>query len=85
MATTTSVTVTSANWTLLSTAINGTIENQTGESILLNFAASLPSSSVTVGHVLESTESVQYNVDVGNVYGRIQAIPVITGPVIVTV
>lgn len=85
MATTTSVTVTSANWVLLSTAINGTLENQTGEPVLLNFAASLPSASVTLGHVLESTESVQYNVDVGNVYGRIQAIPVITGPVIVTV
>jgi len=85
MAATSEVTVYSALWTLLSSSLNGTIENQTGSDMKLHFASSLPAASTTAGHVLESTESVPYNIDSGNVYGRIISTAVVSGPVAVTV
>ena len=88
MAATSSVTISSALWTLVSTALDGTIENQTGEAIKVAFASSLPSSSSYVGHVIESTESVQWNITSGNMYARIATKvtnDTVTGPVVITV
>ena len=88
MAATSSVTISSALWTLVSTALEGTIENQTGEAIKVAFASSLPDAGSYVGHVIGSTESVQWNVTSGSIYARIvtkTTSATITGPVVVTV
>ena len=85
MATTSQVTIYKDVWTLLSTAVSGTVENQTGERIKINFADSLPAPSVVAGHVLAASESIQYNVNAGNVYARIADATITTGPVVITV
>lgn len=88
MAATSSVTISSALWTLVSTALDGTIENQTGEDIKVSFASSLPSADSYVGHVIESTECAQYNINSGNTYARIvqpAGVTTVTGPVVITV
>lgn len=85
MASTSAVTIYRDVWTLLSTAVSGTIENQTGEQIKINFAASLPVPDTTAGHMLKASESVQYNVNAGNVYARISDVTITSGTVIITI
>ena len=85
MATTTRMAIQSNAWTLISTALNGTIENQTGEDIYIKFTNMLPSPSDTTGHVLVSTESVQFGIDSGSTYARIISPENLTGYVVLTV
>ena len=88
MAATSSVTISSALWTLVSTALDGTIENQTGEAIKVAFSDVLPSADIYTGHVIKSTECAQYNINSGNTYARIvqhTGVTTVTGPVVITV
>ena len=84
MANTNDITVYQDVWTLVSVALNGTIENQTGERIKVNFAAALPTPSVTTGHMLDVSESAQWAIDSGSVYVRITDTTIASGTVVIS-
>ncbi|MGL5813499.1 MAG: hypothetical protein ACRCYW_09250 [Aeromonas sp.] len=69
-------------WTLVSSAVSGTMENQTGQLVIYRAAAALPAPTEMVGLTLERDKSVSWSFNPAqNIYARALGQP--GGPLVV--
>lgn len=81
MATSTKTLSTTA-WVLVSSAVSGTMENQTGQRVIYRAAAALPAPTEMVGLTLERGKSVSWSFNPAqNIYARALGQP--GGPLVV--